>query len=113
MELINLSQDKRLATNLEVADTFFSRLKGLLGTSALPEGKGLMIKPCDSVHTFGMNYAIDVVFADAEDKVLKLAPDLKPGKVSMCSGGCRYVVELPAGTIARTGTTVGDCLKID
>ncbi|MBP2645465.1 MAG: hypothetical protein H6Q75_905 [Firmicutes bacterium] len=111
MILYNSSKDCLLAKEARVADTFFSRLKGLLGTDKLEETAALMIYPCSSVHTFGMRYVIDVAFVDIDHRVVKLVPHLPPGRMAMC-GRSRYVVELAAGTLARTGTSIGDRLDI-
>jgi Uncharacterized conserved protein len=111
MQIINLTTGKTLATDARMADTFFSRLKGLLGTSGLAAGEGLVIKPCNSIHTFGMSYPIDVLFADAAGRVARTAAGLSPQRMMLCRGS-RYVVELPPGTLAHTGTVAGDYLRL-
>ena len=110
MKVVNLTRNVILANEVRVADTFFARLKGLLGTACLPAGQGLIIQPCDSVHTFGMKYDIDVVFVDERQLVVKTVADMRPGRVAMGRAG-KYVLELPAGTLANTCTAVGDCLS--
>ncbi len=111
MELWNVTKQTQLASRLRLAVTFLQRFKGLLGTKSLPEGEALLIRPCSSVHTLGMNYPIDVFFMTAEDRVLKIAASIPPGRAAMAWGGC-YVLELPAGIALKTGTTVGDQLFI-
>lgn len=111
MEIVNVSTGKTLARDARLADGFFSRLKGLLGTKSLLAGEGLVIRPCNSIHTFGMNYSIDVVFAAADDRVAHMATCLEPGRLMACRGS-RYVIELPAGTLVRTGTKPGDHLRL-
>jgi uncharacterized membrane protein (UPF0127 family) len=111
MEVYNLTTGKTLAKNARLAASFFSRLKGLLGTKYLAAGEGLVIRPCNSIHTFGMNYPIDVVFADGEGRVKRMAAYLGPRRVMVCQGS-RFVVELPPGTLAQTGTMVGDYLRL-
>ncbi|MDR3559886.1 MAG: DUF192 domain-containing protein [Negativicutes bacterium] len=111
MIIMNLTNNKILARHAWVADSFFTRLKGLLGKDRLLTGEALVIRPCNSVHTFGMRYAIDVIFADADHRVVKLVSCLGPGKMAGCLAG-RYVVELPAGTLALDGTAVGHSLRI-
>lgn len=111
MEIINVTTGKSLAREARLADSFFSRLKGLLGTNSLLMGEGLVIRPCNSIHTFGMSYSIDVVFAADGDRVTRAVSCLEPGRM-LASRGSRYVVELPAGTIARTGTKPGDQLRL-
>lgn len=111
MVIENVTQKKIMVTDAALANTFFARLKGLLGTKKLDHGKGLIIRPCNSIHTVGMKYAIDIIFLDNQDKIVKLINDMPSGKFSLCSES-RYVVELPAGTIEATGTTVGDKISL-
>jgi uncharacterized membrane protein (UPF0127 family) len=94
------------------AHTHWTRLRGLLGTRTLPEGCGLWIQPCRQVHMFGMRYAIDVVFLDAGHRVVGLASDLQPGRISPKVREATSVLELPAGTIARVGLVAGAQLEI-
>ena len=102
-----------LAERLRVADTHWTRLRGLLGTHTLPDGDGLWIKPCRQVHMFGMRYAIDVVFLDAAQSVVGLTSDLQPWRVSPLVKAAATVLELPAGTIKRTGLREGQRLTIE
>ena len=80
-----------------VADNFSKRLKGLLGSSGLNLGEGLVIKPCNSVHTIGMKFTIDVAFVDKNNIVIKVIHSLKPGKLSPIVKGSAYVVEASGG----------------
>jgi len=99
-----------LASRVRFASGFFSRLKGLLGSDSLPEGEGLMISPCNSIHMFGMTYAIDAVFLDKNDVVVGLVKEIKPGRMSSVYFRAARCLELPAGTISNTMTEVGDKL---
>ena len=100
-----------MADYVRVADTFWHRLIGLLTTSFLPIGYGLIIKPCSSVHTFGMSYPIDVLFVDGNHCIIKIVANMLPSKASMAIRS-KYVVELPAGTARRAACCVGDILEI-
>jgi uncharacterized membrane protein (UPF0127 family) len=101
-----------LAERLRPAHTHWTRLRGLLGTRSLPPGDGLWIRPCRQVHMFGMRYAIDVVFLDDTHRVVGLAPDLEPGRISPKVREATSVLELPAGTIAAAGLLAGAQLEI-
>lgn len=101
-----------LVCDLRVADTFWTRFAGLQFTRELPEGQGLLIRPCNSVHMFFMRYPIDVVFLTRDLVVERLLPGLKPWKVSPVVFGAYQTLELPAGTIARIGLEVGDRLEM-
>ena len=62
---------------------------------------------------FGMRYPIDVVFVDDAQRVVGLTSDLQPGRISPKFAGATSVLELPAGTIARTGLAVDAQLTIE
>lgn len=110
MAIRNTRQNIIIAERTQIAATFWRRLKGLLGTRVLPDGEALIITPCSSVHTFGMKYAIDVVFAGKDGCILKTVHMMEPGRMAACAGSS-YVVELPAGTLDRTGTHKGDIIE--
>ena len=78
----------------------------------LDEGEGLWIVPCESVHTLFMKFAIDLVYLDKNKKVRKVRNAVPPWQLSACLSA-HSVLELPAGTAARTGTVAGDQLEID
>ena len=98
---------------LRIAETHWTRLRGLLGTRTLPAGDGLWILPCRQVHMFGMRYAIDVVFLDDARRIVGLTPGLGPWRVSPHLREATSVIELPAGTIAATGLAQGRALRIE
>lgn len=112
VRIVNLHRDTVLAEEAEVAETPASRRRGLLGMDRLPEGGGLLIVPCRQVHTFGMRFPIDVVFIDEALKAVRLVERLRPGRLSPFVLRSRAVLELPAGTLERTGTRVGDHLDV-
>jgi uncharacterized membrane protein (UPF0127 family) len=95
-----------------VADTFWTRFKGLLGRGSLAEEEGLLIRPCHSVHTAWMKFAIDVVFLTHDGRVVAFHEELAPFRVSRVYAEAKMVLELPAGRIRKTGIEVGDQLNI-
>lgn len=105
-QVINQENMAILVFELQIAQTFFSRLRGLLGTAVLPIGKGLLLRPCNSVHTLGMRYPIDVLFLNSDLEVLKIVAALPPMRTVACLSS-EMVLELPAGTVAQTNTVVG------
>ncbi|SDF01842.1 DUF192 domain-containing protein [Sporolituus thermophilus] len=109
--LKNVTRGTVVATRVRVADTFWRRLKGLLGTTALPIDAALILRPCNSVHTIGMRYAIDVLFLDKTYRVVKIVGRLGPNRLAAAAGAV-MAVELPAGTAAKTNTAVGDYLEL-
>ncbi|NLH46321.1 MAG: DUF192 domain-containing protein [Acholeplasmataceae bacterium] len=109
MIIYNNTQKTQIAEKAKIADNFFSRLKGLLGTDSLEKGAALVIRPCNSVHTIGMKYPIDVLFLDKYDKVVKIVSNLQSSKFAFC-GKASYVIELPSGTVQKSGTIGGDMI---
>lgn len=92
------------------AVTLRDRLVGLLGHASLAEDEGLWIEPCNSVHMFGMRFPIDVVFVDAEGRVVRVVDTLRPWRMTLPVRGARAALEIPAGAAARTRTEAGDLL---
>jgi len=111
VQIRNLTRDAVLADAASVADTSQSRRTGLLKHTGLAAGDGLWIVPCESVHSFFMKFTIDVLYLDRQHKVKKIRPEMVPWRASACLTA-HSVLELPAGTIARTGTAAGDQLEI-
>jgi uncharacterized protein len=107
----NRSQGAPLGERVEVADNFRRRLLGLLGRPPLKAGEGLLITPSRGVHMFGMRYPLDVVLADAGRQVVACFPCLRPWHTTGIHAEARYALELPPGTIERTGTEPGDQLE--
>jgi uncharacterized membrane protein (UPF0127 family) len=107
----NLTRNAVLGEAIDVADTSEKRRTGLLKHTGLAPGEGLWIKPCESVHTFFMKFAIDLVYIDKKQKVRKARKAVPPWRLSACLSA-HSILELPAGTIERTGTQAGDELSI-
>jgi len=110
--ITNLSNGCILARAGERANTFFRRLRGLLGRKGLHQGEALVLCPCNSVHCIGMRFVIDVIFLDRFGQVIHLIEQMKPGSISPIIRQARYVIELPAGQISRSQTMVGHILKL-
>ena len=92
-----------------VAESFAARMRGLLGRRALPAREGMLIRRESSVHTFFMRFAIDVVFLDADERVLRIDANVGPWRLKACRGA-RSVLELAAG--ASAGLSVGDRIEL-
>jgi len=100
-----------LAARTHVADPYWTRLVGLLGSPRLEPGEGLLITPCNSVHSFGMRYAIDVAYLSADGHVLRLAPAMPPWRFHWPVKGAWAALELPAGTLEHAKAQVGDAVS--
>lgn len=101
-----------MAEAAEVADTSAKRRTGLLKHSSLEPGSGLWIAPCEAVHSFGMRFAIDVVYLDRKKKVRKLRREMVPRRLSACLTA-HSVLELPVGAIDASRTEAGDQLEFE
>ncbi|MBN1781049.1 DUF192 domain-containing protein [bacterium] len=95
---------------VQSARSLLSRLTGLLGTVSPPEGHGLHIVHCSSIHTFGMKYPIDVLFLDREQRIVRICREVGPNRTCKAPAGARSVVELAPGTANRFSN--GDILKL-
>jgi uncharacterized membrane protein (UPF0127 family) len=110
LRVLNLTRSTLLATSMELADNGAKRNKGLLGRKGLAPGGGLWIVPCESVHTFGMQFPIDLVYLDRKKRIKKLKSDVPPWRLSACLAA-HSILELPSGTIQSSLTQVGDTLE--
>ena len=107
----NQTRNTVLADAAEIADTSAKRRTGLLKHERLDPGQGLWIIPCESVHSFFMKFAIDLVYLDRDKKVKKVRHRMVPWRVSACLSA-HSILELPAGVAAGTSTQAGDQLEI-
>jgi uncharacterized protein len=110
VRLINSTRDVVLADHVERAVAVRERMRGLLGRASFAEGDALLIAPCNAIHTFFMKFPIDAVFLDRRGRVVHAVSELRPWRATRFRLAASQVVELPAGTLARTGTRVGDLL---
>ena len=107
--IVNQTRGSEIGARIRRADNPWSRFVGLLGRGGLAEGEGLHIVPCSSVHMFFMRFALDIVYLDAGLRVIKTVENLRPWRIS-AGRGAKTTLELPVGTIARSGTQPGDQL---
>ena len=111
VRVLNATKGVLLGEAILVADSSRDRRTGLLKHTGLKMGEGLWIVPCEAVHTFGMKFAIDVVFLSRKRKVLKIRKDMKQRRIAICLRA-HSVLELPAGLLQQTGTVPGDQLEL-
>ncbi|MGE5589954.1 MAG: DUF192 domain-containing protein [Bacillota bacterium] len=113
MVVYNQTRSLPVATRARMARSFGRRLRGLTGVPHLDVGEGLIIEPCNSVHTCFMRFPIDVFHVAEDGRVLRILHNLRPWRLGPVVRGSRYVVETPAGTALATGTHEGDILFLD
>jgi len=108
----NHTRNTVVADAAEIAHTSAARRTGLLRHERLNDGQGLWIVPCEAIHTCFMKFPIDLVYLDRRKKVQKVRKRVVPWRVSAC-WRAHSVLELPAGTVDRTGTEAGDQLVME
>ncbi|MCP3850583.1 MAG: DUF192 domain-containing protein [Gammaproteobacteria bacterium] len=101
---------KRLLNSVRLTATASERMKGLLGSQGLKSNDGLIISPCNSVHTFFMKYSIDVIYLDKEGIIKKIVPALKPWRMSFCFS-CASTLELASGEANKIKLILGQQLE--
>jgi len=97
--------------DVQRASGFLSRLRGWLGYREAPLGAGLLLTPCDAVHTFAMRFPIDIVFVDGAGRVLLVDHAVPAWRIKVCLGA-QSVIELPAGRAAWLGLEPGAWLQV-
>lgn len=110
----NKTRETFVATEAVVADSYLSRLVGLLGKTKrwAQLGKGLWIVPSRGVHTIGMMFPIDLIFLSKQKEVVHLEEHVRPFRISKVSLKALSVLELPPHTIYHSKTEVGDQFEI-
>jgi len=101
---IELGNDITLAANLP------ARMKGLLGKDRLDAGKGLLIRPCNGIHTFFMKFPIDAVFLGKDNRIVALVRSFPANRMTRIYWKAASVLELPAGTL-DVSVVVGDAIE--
>jgi uncharacterized membrane protein (UPF0127 family) len=108
VRIVNRTRDRELGSRVDLADSWWLRVRGFLRRPQPRPGEGLLLSPCRAVHMMGMAYPLDVIFLDRHGHIVAQYPDLRPGRSTAWHARARYALELPQGTIAATGTEAGD-----
>jgi uncharacterized protein len=109
----NKTRQSFLATDIRVADTHWTRLRGLVATNpdSFTLGQGLWILPCHGVHSWFMRFPIDAIYLDQANNVVHVEENLKPWRFAKVCMDSASVLEVPARTIWHSGTKVGDQIE--
>jgi len=113
MRVFNKTRNRSLIIQGRLADTFWSRLRGLLGATSLRAGEGLILVGEKSIHTLFMKFPIDVIYVDKDCRVIRSDPNMVPFRLGPFVRQSAYVLEIPVGTIAETATKTGDQLSFE
>jgi uncharacterized protein len=108
VRVVNESRQRVLGARIRIADSLAARMRGFILRRAPEAGEGLFLTPCRGVHTYWMQFPLDVLFLDDGGNVVATHTDLAPGRRTPIYRAARYALELPPGAIEATGTAVGD-----
>ncbi|MGZ7096453.1 MAG: DUF192 domain-containing protein [Methanobacterium sp.] len=111
--VINISKKTEIGES-EIADTFFSRLRGTMFKSKLERGLILKLPNTRSrggsaIHMFFVRFPLDIIFTDGDKKVVDTV-SIDPWKMYTPKKPARYVIEMEKGTIEESKTKIGDKL---
>jgi uncharacterized membrane protein (UPF0127 family) len=112
MKIINRTRNTILADQARIADSFVSRLVGLLNRTRLNPGEGLVLAPSNSIHSFFMRFTFDAILLNSNLQVVALIPGFKPFRVSPVYFNAVTTIELPVGTIHSSNTQIKDKIAI-
>ncbi len=99
MKCVHVKTGAALAQSVESARTFWARLVGLMGRKNLAPGAALLLEPCPQIHTCFMRFSIDAVFLDVHNRVVAVAENIRPWRMSKFYPSARRTLELPGGTL--------------
>lgn len=111
MNVVNRTRARTLIGAATIARTAQERRTGLIGRTTLTHGEGMVFPGTKSIHTFGMRFPIDVVFLDREQRVIHIVQQMPCSRVSPLVWRSAMALEMAAGTLALTGTELGDRIE--
>jgi uncharacterized membrane protein (UPF0127 family) len=110
MKFVSFSVNERpRGVNVSITETARERMRGLLGRDGLPGNEALLLKRCWSVHTFGMRFAIDVLFLDSHGRVVGIHHEV-PRRRMLANLRATQTLEMAAGAAREHGLALGDQL---
>lgn len=95
--VVRASDKLLVADRVADASSIVSRMKGLLGKSSLGRGEGLLLSPCNSVHTWFMRFPIDVIYLSSDSQIVRIHRDMHPWKLDLPVLRAKKVLELASG----------------
>lgn len=114
MKKMKITKNNNVITdNAELADTFFTRFRGLMFRKSIADDYALWITPCNQIHMLNMRFAIDVVYLDESGTVIKTDVNVQPGKICKTVKNAKSVIELQSFSASKLGINIGDTLKIN
>lgn len=111
--MIDADRGTVIATDVSFALERRERSRGLLVRDSMARGEALVFPRCRQVHTFGMRFAIDVLFLDKDNVAVRAYRGLAPGRLTAWVRRARMVVELPSGALEAASLEVGDTVTFE
>jgi len=108
----NATRGDTLARRVKLADTWWTRLRGMMGRPEPAADEGMLLVPCRSVHMYWMKYPLDIAFLAPDGRIVATYHGLAPSRRSKRHGDADRALELRAGTLAAKRTGVGDRLEL-
>lgn len=112
ISILNVTRNTQIANRAEVAGSGMKRSKGLLGRKGLDAGEGMWIVPCEAVHTFFMQFPLDLIYLDKKNRIRKVKSNVRPWRLSVCLSA-HSIIELPVGAIRDSQSQPGDIVKFE
>ncbi len=110
--IYNATRGDALARRVMLADTWWTRLRGMMGRPEPAADEGMLLVPCRSVHMYWMKYPLDVAFLAPDGRIVATYHGLAPSRRSKRHGDANRALELRAGTLAAKRAEVGDRLEL-
>jgi uncharacterized membrane protein (UPF0127 family) len=112
-DFVILHQGQVWARRIEYAVRWHERMRGLLGRTSLGDDAAMVIKKCNAVHTLCMKFAIDLVFVDKANRIVRIVENVRPGRFCVWGGWrAAHVIESEAGQLDFGKLKVGDALEL-
>jgi len=112
VQILNITRNTKIAVRAEVAGSGVKRSKGLLGRKGLDPGEGMWIVPCEAVHTFFMQFPLDLIYLDKKNCIKKVRSNVRPWRLSACLSA-HSILELPVGAIRDSESQPGDIVRFE
>lgn len=111
LRVVNETRQSIIGGQIHLADTVLARMRGFLLRRRPEAGEGIFLNPCKGVHMYWMRFPLDVLFVDRHGTVLAVHENLQPGRRTPVYRAAQCAIEVPAGTVAASGTRAGDRLS--
>ncbi|MBQ7102001.1 MAG: DUF192 domain-containing protein [Clostridia bacterium] len=113
MKKIIIKKNSQIITdNARRADNFFTRFKGLMFVKEIEDNYALHITPCNQIHMLNMRFALDVIYLDKDNTVVKVDENVQPGRICKTVRNAKSVIEMKAFAASKLGINQGDVLEM-